>query len=106
MVTERGQKGRDSETEKIPLLFESQESIHGLTWPKITFSHGMTIYLGNAGMNCRAQGTRRRKAMHLSTVQSKTTEPQSPWSVMLSCLPPPCGQQGQEIDKTGNQVFA
>ena len=47
MVVERGQEDWDSEFQRFPRLFEGHESIPGLTWPTTTFSHSMTVYLGN-----------------------------------------------------------
>ncbi|MEM8774611.1 MAG: MBL fold metallo-hydrolase [Pseudomonadota bacterium] len=46
MVAERGQEDWDSEFQRFPRLFEGHESIPGLTWPTTTFSHSMTVYLG------------------------------------------------------------
>ena len=46
MVVERGQEDWDSEFGRFPRLFEGHESIPGLTWPTTTFSHRMTVYLG------------------------------------------------------------
>ncbi|TNE33591.1 MAG: MBL fold metallo-hydrolase [Alphaproteobacteria bacterium] len=47
MVAERGQEDWESEFERFPRLFEGHESIPGLTWPTMTFSGKMTVYLGN-----------------------------------------------------------
>lgn len=47
MVVERGQEDWDSEFQRFPRLFEGHESIPGLTWPTTTFSHAMTVFLGN-----------------------------------------------------------
>lgn len=46
MVHERGQEDWDSEFVRFPRLFEGHESIPGLTWPTMTFSKSMTVYLG------------------------------------------------------------
>ncbi len=46
MVVERGQEDWDSEFQRFPRLFEGHESIPGLTWPTMTFSNAMTVYLG------------------------------------------------------------
>ncbi len=46
MVAERGQEDWDSEFGRFPRLFEGHESIPGLTWPTMTFSKKMTVYLG------------------------------------------------------------
>jgi len=45
-VAERGQEDWDSEFGRFPRLFEGHESIPGLTWPSLTFSEKMTIYMG------------------------------------------------------------
>ncbi|MFO6464342.1 MBL fold metallo-hydrolase [Jannaschia sp. KMU-145] len=56
MVAERGQEDWDSEFQRFPRLFEGHESIPGLTWPTTTFSHGMTVYLGNRRVDIRHLG--------------------------------------------------
>jgi glyoxylase-like metal-dependent hydrolase (beta-lactamase superfamily II) len=45
-VVERGQEDWDSEFGRFPRLFQGHESIPGLTWPTLTFSDRMTIYMG------------------------------------------------------------
>ena len=45
-VAERGQEDWDSEFGRFPRLFQGHESIPGLTWPSMTFSESMTLYLG------------------------------------------------------------
>jgi glyoxylase-like metal-dependent hydrolase (beta-lactamase superfamily II) len=46
MVHERGQEDWDSEFGRFPRLFQSSESIPGLTWPTMTFQNKMTIHMG------------------------------------------------------------
>lgn len=46
MVVERGQEDWDSEFVRFPRLFQGHESIPGLTWPTMTFSNRLTLYLG------------------------------------------------------------
>ena len=46
MVVERGQEDWDSEFQRFPRLFQGHESIPGLTWPTLTFSDRLTVYLG------------------------------------------------------------
>ncbi len=46
MIHERGQEDWDSEFARFPRLFQGSESIPGLTWPTMTFSTKMTIYMG------------------------------------------------------------
>ncbi|WP_311029783.1 MBL fold metallo-hydrolase [Mesorhizobium koreense] len=45
-VAERGKEDWDSEFGRFPRLFEGHESIPGLTWPSLTFSDRMTVYMG------------------------------------------------------------
>ena len=46
MVAERGQEDWNSEFARFPRLFGGHEAIPGLTWPSLTFSHRMSVYLG------------------------------------------------------------
>jgi glyoxylase-like metal-dependent hydrolase (beta-lactamase superfamily II) len=46
MIHERGQEDWDSEFARFPRLFRAHESIPGLTWPSMTFTGRMTLYLG------------------------------------------------------------
>ncbi len=46
MIAERGQEDWDSEYGRFPRLFKGADTIPGLTWPTLTFSHRMTVYLG------------------------------------------------------------
>ena len=55
LIQERGQEDWDSEYGRFPRLFQDAESIPGLTWPTMTFSDRMTVYLGK----------RRIEIMHL-----------------------------------------
>ena len=45
-VVERGKEDWDSEFGRFPRLFEGHEEIPGLTWPTMTFSNKMTVYMG------------------------------------------------------------
>ena len=56
MVAERGQEDWDSEFGRFPRLFQGHESIPGLTWPTLTFSDGMTLYLGRRRVDLRFLG--------------------------------------------------
>jgi glyoxylase-like metal-dependent hydrolase (beta-lactamase superfamily II) len=46
MIQERGKEDWDSEFGRFPRLFRGHESIPGLTWPTMTFSKRLTVYLG------------------------------------------------------------
>tara|TARA_B100000683_G_scaffold266457_1_gene298735 strand:+ start:149 stop:1102 length:954 start_codon:yes stop_codon:yes gene_type:complete len=46
MVAERGQQDYDSEVGRFPRLFQSVESIPGLTWPTMGFDERLTLYMG------------------------------------------------------------
>lgn len=47
LIAERGQQDYDSEVQRFPRLFQAVESVPGLTWPTLTFSDRMTLYLGS-----------------------------------------------------------
>ena len=47
LIEERGAQDFKSEVERFPRLFQSVESIPGLTWPDITFRDEMRIWLGS-----------------------------------------------------------
>ena len=46
MVAERGQEDWASEFGRFPRLFQGHEEIPGLTWPTLTFSDSVSVYLG------------------------------------------------------------
>jgi glyoxylase-like metal-dependent hydrolase (beta-lactamase superfamily II) len=46
MIQERGAEDWASELARFPRLFQAAESVAGLTWPTLTFSRSLTIYLG------------------------------------------------------------
>src|SRR6267154_2268234 len=46
MIVERGAQDYKSELQRFPRLFQSAETIPGLTWPTITFNDRMTMWLG------------------------------------------------------------
>jgi glyoxylase-like metal-dependent hydrolase (beta-lactamase superfamily II) len=46
MIVERGQEDWDSEFARFPRLFQAAETIPGLTWPTLTFSDSLTLWLG------------------------------------------------------------
>jgi len=46
MIHERGQEDWDSEYARFPRLFQSAETIPGLTWPTVTFERRMTVHMG------------------------------------------------------------
>ena len=46
LIVERGVQDMKSEIERFPRLFRSVETIPGLTWPTLTFTGKMTLWLG------------------------------------------------------------
>ena len=46
LIVERGQQDYDSEVGRFPRLFDSVESVPGLTWPNIVFDEKLTMYRG------------------------------------------------------------
>ncbi len=47
LIVERGQQDMDSEIGRFPRLFQAVESVPGLTWPTLTFSGEMALWLGD-----------------------------------------------------------
>ncbi|WP_158817425.1 MBL fold metallo-hydrolase [Methylocapsa sp. S129] len=56
MIVERGQEDWDSEFGRFPRLFQGHASIPGLTWPTLTFSDRMILYLGKRRVDLRSLG--------------------------------------------------
>src|SRR5512143_150664 len=46
MIVERGAQDYKSEVQRFPRLFQAVETIPGLTWPTITFTDRMTLWMG------------------------------------------------------------
>ncbi|HEY3634968.1 MAG TPA: MBL fold metallo-hydrolase, partial [Caldimonas sp.] len=46
LIVERGAADMKSEIERFPRLFRAVETIPGLTWPTLTFTGTMTVWLG------------------------------------------------------------
>lgn len=46
LIVERGKQDMDSEIGRFPRLFRAVESVPGLTWPSITFTQQMSVWLG------------------------------------------------------------
>ena len=56
MIAERGKEDWDSEYGRFPRLFRGAEAIPGLTWPTVTFTRHMTLYLGRRRVELRFIG--------------------------------------------------
>ncbi|KON81484.1 MBL fold metallo-hydrolase [Azoarcus sp. PA01] len=56
LIVERGQQDMDSEIGRFPRLFNAVESVPGLTWPTITFTGEMSLWLGSLEVNIRQVG--------------------------------------------------
>ena len=46
LIVERGQQDYESEVGRFPRLFQSVETVPGLTWPNVIFERSLTLYLG------------------------------------------------------------
>jgi glyoxylase-like metal-dependent hydrolase (beta-lactamase superfamily II) len=46
LIVERGAQDYKSEVQRFPRLFQAADTIPGLTWPTITFSDRMTLWMG------------------------------------------------------------
>jgi glyoxylase-like metal-dependent hydrolase (beta-lactamase superfamily II) len=56
MVAERGAEDWESEFRRFPRLFAGHEGIPGLTWPTLTFSDAMTVFMGRRRVDLRFLG--------------------------------------------------
>ena len=62
LVAERGQQDWDSEYGRFPRLFADAQSIPGLTWPHVTFTGELTLYLGKREVRLMQIGAGTRQA--------------------------------------------
>jgi len=51
LIVERGEADMKSEIERFPRLFQSVESIPGLTWPTLVFKESLTLWMGTLEVN-------------------------------------------------------
>jgi glyoxylase-like metal-dependent hydrolase (beta-lactamase superfamily II) len=56
LIVERGHQDMDSEIGRFPRLFRAVDSIPGLTWPTITFSRELSVWLGKREVRIRHLG--------------------------------------------------
>jgi len=56
LIVERGRQDMDSEIGRFPRLFDAVESVPGLTWPTLTFTGEMTVWLGSLEVKIRQVG--------------------------------------------------
>ncbi len=56
LIVERGQQDMDSEIGRFPRLFQAVESVPGLTWPTMTFTGEMTLWMGKLEVQIKQLG--------------------------------------------------
>lgn len=56
LIAERGEQDFASEVGRFPRLFRAVESVPGLTWPTLTFSGEMRVWLGKTEVHIRQLG--------------------------------------------------
>ena len=56
LIVERGQQDMDSEIGRFPRLFQSAETVPGLTWPTLTFSGSMSLWMGQLEVQIKQLG--------------------------------------------------
>ncbi|HYY82111.1 MAG TPA: MBL fold metallo-hydrolase [Actinomycetes bacterium] len=56
LIEERGAQDFESEARRFPRLFRAIDSIPGLTWPTVTFSDELTVWLGRRRVELRHLG--------------------------------------------------
>lgn len=71
LIVERGQQDMDSEISRFPRLFQSVESIPGLTWPTIVFNEEMTLMMGDLKVKIMHPGRGHTKGDTVVWVESE-----------------------------------
>ena len=71
LIVERGQQDMDSEISRFPRLFQSVESIPGLTWPTIVFKEEMTLMMGDLEVRIMHPGRGHTKGDTVVWVESE-----------------------------------
>ncbi len=71
LIVERGQQDMDSEITRFPRLFQSVESIPGLTWPTIVFKEEMTLMMGDLKVKIMHPGRGHTKGDTVVWVESE-----------------------------------
>src|SRR5690606_13106904 len=56
LIVERGAQDWKSELERFPRLFRNAESVPGLTWPTITFTGEMSVFMGKTEVQLKQLG--------------------------------------------------
>ncbi len=56
LIQERGAQDYKSEVQRFPRLFQSVDSIPGLTWPNLVFDQGLTLFMGKREVQIKAVG--------------------------------------------------
>ena len=56
LIHERGAQDFQSEVQRFPRLFQSVETVPGLTWPNVVFDEGITLFLGKREVEIRHLG--------------------------------------------------
>ena len=71
LIVERGQQDMDSEISRFPRLFQSVESIPGLTWPTLVFNDTMTLMMGDLKVQIMHPGRGHTKGDTVVWVESE-----------------------------------
>ena len=86
LIVERGEADKASEIGRFPRLFQSVESVPGLTWPTMTFNGKMTLWLGKLEVSCCSSAAATPRATPSSGCRSRGSCSAATWS---SSTPPP-----------------
>lgn len=71
LIEERGQADMDSEIGRFPRLFQSAETIPGLTWPTVVFERELTLYLGSLEVRLMTLGAGHTKGDSIVWIPSQ-----------------------------------
>ncbi|MEZ5728714.1 MAG: MBL fold metallo-hydrolase [Burkholderiaceae bacterium] len=71
LIVERGEADMKSEIERFPRLFQSVESIPGLTWPTMVFERELTLHLGKLEVKLMHIGSGHTKGDTIAWIPSQ-----------------------------------
>lgn len=80
LIVERGQQDMDSEIGRFPRLFQAVESVPGLTWPTMTFSGEMTVWMGKLEVRIKQLGRGHTKGDTIVYLPPRTSASPATWS--------------------------
>ena len=98
LIVERGEQDMKSEIGRFPRLFRAVETVPGLTWPTMTFSGEMTLWLGKLEVQLMQLGRGHTKGDTVVWLPSRRSCSPATWSSSTPRRTPatPTSRTGQD----------